>query len=189
MNTKIQKFLSVLSVIMLFAAVTIEMTGCAGINATATNSTSSITVSSNEGAAKSNNDSSSDETDSQTTESSMFSASDETESTTAETEEAIAIGEGAVQFTFEVVDIDQNLTTYLVSTDEKTVGGALLNLNLLEGEMGDYGLYVKKVSGITADFDADGTYWAFYIDGEYASSGVDTTNITPGEIYSFRVEK
>ena len=49
--------------------------------------------------------------------------------------------------------------------------------------------YVKTVNGITADYDADGVYWAFYVNGEYAVSGVDSTPIAEGESYSFKVEK
>jgi len=35
----------------------------------------------------------------------------------------------------------------------------------------------------------DQTYWAFYINGEYASTGVDSTNIEEGSTYTFKVEK
>ena len=48
---------------------------------------------------------------------------------------------------------------------------ALLALDLIAGEDSQYGLYVKTVNGITADYDTDGSYWAFYIDGEYAQTG------------------
>ena len=47
----------------------------------------------------------------------------------------------------------------------------------------------KTVNGMTADYDKDGVYWAFYIDGEYAMTGVDATNITEGAQYAFRMEK
>ena len=47
----------------------------------------------------------------------------------------------------------------------------------------------KTVNGMTADYDKDGVYWAFYIDGEYAMTGVDATNITDGAQYAFRTEK
>lgn len=47
----------------------------------------------------------------------------------------------------------------------------------------------KTVNGMTADYDKDGVYWAFYIDGEYAMIGVDATNITDGAQYAFRMEK
>jgi len=99
------------------------------------------------------------------------------------------LGEGAIRFDFSVVDKDGNETKYLIHTDEKTVGKALLGLGLIEGEDEDYGLYVKKVNGITADFDTDKTYWAFYINGEYAMSGVDKTSISEGDSYLFKVEK
>ena len=92
-------------------------------------------------------------------------------------------------FTFIVVDKDGNETSFNLSSDKKTVGEALLAEGLLEGENGAYGLYVKKVNGIVADYDIDQTYWAFYINGEYAMSGVDTTDIVEGATYSFKVEK
>ena len=75
------------------------------------------------------------------------------------------------------------------STDKKMVGEALQECGLLEGEDGPYGLYVKTVNGITADYDVDQTYWAFYINGEYAMTGVDVTEITEGGSYSLKVEK
>ena len=75
-----------------------------------------------------------------------------------------------------------------IHTDKKIVGEALLELNLIDGEQGDYGLYVKTVNGITVDFDKDGKYWAFYVGGEYAMSGVDSTEITAGSTYAFKVE-
>ena len=77
----------------------------------------------------------------------------------------------------------------IVKTDAVTVGEALLENGLIAGEDGDYGLYVKTVCGITADYDVDKTYWAFYINGEYAMSGVDKTDIADGAVYEFKIEK
>lgn len=99
------------------------------------------------------------------------------------------LGEGNTKFTFTVVDKDGNETSFEIHTDKKTVGDALIEHNLIEGEEGDYGLYIKKVNGITADYDKDKTYWAFYIDGEYAMSGVDATNIEEEKTYTLKVEK
>ena len=99
------------------------------------------------------------------------------------------IGEGSTEFAFTVVDGEGNETAFTVHTDKETVGDALLELNLIAGEQGDYGLYVKTVNGITADYDVDQTYWAFYVNGEYAMSGVDTTAVTAGDSYAFKVEK
>ena len=69
------------------------------------------------------------------------------------------------------------------------MGEALLDQELIAGEDSDYGLYVKTVNGITADYDTDGSYWAFYVNGEYVSSGVDSTPVADGDTYSFKVEK
>lgn len=41
---------------------------------------------------------------------------------------------------------------------------------------------------MTLDYDADGAYWAFYINGEYASTGVDSTNIEAGATYTLKAE-
>ncbi len=103
--------------------------------------------------------------------------------------EATVIGEGEKQFTFTVVDADNNEAVFTVNTDETTVGKALIKLGLIEGEDGPYGLYVKKVNGLTLDYDKDGMYWAFYENGKYAVTGVDLTEITDGVTYSFKAEK
>ena len=98
------------------------------------------------------------------------------------------LGEGSTVFTFNVVDLEGNETSYEIHTDETTVGAALLALELIAGEEGEYGLYVKTVCGTTLDYDADGKYWGFYIDGEYAMTGVDVTEITAGAVYTFKAE-
>ncbi len=104
-------------------------------------------------------------------------------------EESQVVGEGKTTFGFSVVDKDGTETCFEVHTDKEIVGEALMDCGLIEGEAGPYGLYVKAVNGIIADYDVDQTYWAFYVNGEYATSGVDTTVITEGETYSFKVEK
>ncbi len=98
------------------------------------------------------------------------------------------IGQGAHFFTF-TVSADGSEKVYNVRTDRTVVGEALVELGLIDGEQGPYGLYVKTVDGIVADYDKDKTYWSFYIDGKYASSGVDTTDITDGGRYMFKKEK
>lgn len=98
-------------------------------------------------------------------------------------------GEGATVFYFNVVDKDGKETKFEIHTDKTTVGEALLELGLIEGDMGDYGLYVKKVNGITAEYEVDGTYWAFYIGDDYGMTGVDMTDIEPGATYAFKVSK
>lgn len=99
------------------------------------------------------------------------------------------LGEGEKSFLFTVVDDNGEETGFNIRTDKTFVGEALQELGLIDGEDGPYGLYVKTVNGITYDYDADGKYWAFYLDGEYAPTGVDVTEIDESAVYSFRVEK
>lgn len=98
------------------------------------------------------------------------------------------LGEGNTHFTL-IVKADEQSVSFSVNTDKKTVGDALVDLGLLEGENGQYGLYVKKVNGILADYGVDQTYWAFYINGEYAMTGVDTTEVVNGATYTLSREK
>lgn len=95
---------------------------------------------------------------------------------------------GEKAFTFTVVDKEGKETTFDISSDKQTVGEALMDEGLIAGEEGEYGLYVKTVNGITLDYEKDGYYWSFYIDGEYAMTGVDQTDITDGSTYAFKAE-
>lgn len=117
------------------------------------------------------------------------SQGDKVENDSENQADTTVLGQGATVFDFVVVDKDGKETKFEIRTDKKTVGEALLEVKLIEGEDGPYGLYVKTVNGITADYDADQTYWAFYINGEMAMTGVDKTDVEAGASYSFKVEK
>ena len=109
-------------------------------------------------------------------------SSDKASTSSSESESA------KVQFTFTVIDTEGNETKFDISTDKETVGDALLEEGLIAGEDSQYGLYVKTVNGLTLDYDTDGKYWAFYVNGQYAPSGVDSTEIVAGETYTFKAE-
>lgn len=114
-----------------------------------------------------------------------------TEDVTLEDEsspEIIVLGTGKTKFSFTVTSVDGTQTLYEINTDKTIVGDALFENSLIAGENGPYGLYVKTVAGTTLDYDKDGKYWAFYIDGAYASTGVDLTEITAGAAYEFKAE-
>lgn len=98
------------------------------------------------------------------------------------------IGGQEKSFDFTVVYQDGEEESFDIVTDKRTVGEALLEEELIDGEEGAYGLYVKTVNGVTLDYNTDGKYWAFYVDGEYAAAGVDATEIEEGCEYSFRAE-
>lgn len=103
--------------------------------------------------------------------------------------QATKVGEGSTTFDFTVTDANGKETKFVVATDKKTVGEALLDAKLIEGEDSQYGLYVKSVNGMLLDYDTDGMYWAFYVNGEYATSGVDSTEIESGASYMFKASK
>jgi len=95
------------------------------------------------------------------------------------------IGQGDTLFLFECTDGTQTTAAWNVRTDETTVGKALLGVGLIAGEPSDMGLMVQEVNGLKADYEADQSWWAFYIDGEMAVTGVDATDIDPDKTYAF----
>lgn len=102
---------------------------------------------------------------------------------------AIEIGTGDNYFDFSVTDAEGTVYNFHVHTDKTIVGEALEELGLLEGTEGEFGLYVNRVNGIYAQYEETGTYWAFYVNGEYASAGIDMTEISEGSSYEMRIEK
>ena len=92
------------------------------------------------------------------------------------------LGEGSKALSVRIEDTKKQVT-FTIHTDKETVGEALFEHNLINGEEGAYGLYVKVANGVLADFDKDGSYWAFYIEDEYAMTGVEATAIEEGVLY------
>lgn len=96
--------------------------------------------------------------------------------------EDTVVGEGDITVLVEVNAGDKSVTL-TVNTDKTILGDALLEYGIIEGDVGQFGLYVKRVNGILADYDTDGTYWALYKSGEYMMTGVDGIEIASGEHY------
>ena len=87
-------------------------------------------------------------------------------------------GTGSKTAVVEVKAGEQSIK-FTVHTDKEMLGAALLEHDLIEGEGGLY----TKVNGMVADYNVDQSYWAFYIDGEFAMAGINTTPITDGVAY------
>ena len=98
------------------------------------------------------------------------------------------VGKGDTTVYVEVKAGDESVT-FTVKTDKKILGDALLEHKLITGEESQYGLYIKSVNGITADYDVDKSYWGFYKNGEYMMTGVDGTEIADGEHYELVYSK
>ena len=65
-------------------------------------------------------------------------------------------GEGAKTVVVKVV-VEEQAVSFTLRTDETYLGDALLEHGLIEGDMGEFGIYVKKVNGLLADYDVDKT--------------------------------
>ena len=102
--------------------------------------------------------------------------------------EVTVLGEGAKVVDFSILDKDGVEHLYEIHTDAEMVGQALIEHELIAGEEGPYGMYIKSVLGQELDYNTDGMYWAFYINGEYAMTGVDQTPIAEGERYRITAE-
>ena len=92
------------------------------------------------------------------------------------------LGSGGKTVLVDVVALEKTVT-FTVHSDKDTLGEALSEHGLIEGEQGAYGLYVKKVNGITADYDINQSYWGFNKNGEGMMTGVDGAHIEDGEHY------
>lgn len=92
--------------------------------------------------------------------------------------------EGEKYITVSVTHKDGTKKTFSYHTDEEYLGTLLQNEGLIEGEEGPYGLMISTVDGELADWNVDQGYWALYIGGDYATTGVDLTPIHDGDIFS-----
>ncbi len=90
--------------------------------------------------------------------------------------------EGTKDFTLEVILADGSSTEHKISTDAEFVGEALVEEGLLAGTMGDYGMFITAVNGITAN-EANQEWWCLTIGGESSLYGVDQVPVTDGGHY------
>ena len=98
------------------------------------------------------------------------------------------LGEGKIQFILKVIAEEQTVT-FTIKTNEENLGKALLESGMVEGEDGAFGLYIKKVNGMLADYDVNQTYWSFCIDGEAQMTGVSDVTLEGGESFELVLAK
>ena len=112
----------------------------------------------------------------------------ETTEAPAETAPVTELGEGASNFGLTIVDKEGVTHLYRVHTNVGMMGEALIEVDLIDGEQGPYGMYIKSVLGQVLDYETDGMYWAFYANGEYALTGVDQTPVEHDGEYMLKAE-
>lgn len=94
--------------------------------------------------------------------------------------------EGMKAFTVTVVHADGTSKDFEYKSDAEYLGPVLLDEGLVEGEMGDYGLFIESVDGEEAVWEAgaaSGAYWSIYVGEEPAVTGADQIVLTDGGIY------
>ena len=88
---------------------------------------------------------------------------------------------GEKSFTLTVVHKDGTEKVFALTSAEEFLGDALVAEGIIV-ESDSPGLY-NTVDGETTDYSKDQSYWGFFIDGEYAMEGMNTTPITEGSQY------
>lgn len=91
----------------------------------------------------------------------------------------------------EVINSKGESTKYELNTDASYLREVMDETDGLEfsGTDSEYGLMVDTVNGEKADFNADGAYWSFYVNGEYCMNGIDTEPVKDGDNFQIKYEK
>lgn len=101
---------------------------------------------------------------------------------TATYTEDTELGTGDKTITVQVMVEDKSVN-FTISTDYDILADALLEHDLISGEQEQYGLYVKEVNGIIADYNINKSYWSLTKNGDYMQTGVSQTQINDAEHY------
>ena len=93
--------------------------------------------------------------------------------------------EGSKAITIEVTGKSGEMKEYQVRTDAEYLRQAMEEAEGLtfSGAESEYGLMVDTVNGDLADYNADGAYWGFYVNGEYCNYGIDTQPVEDGDVF------
>lgn len=102
--------------------------------------------------------------------------------TAKKTEQPEQTGGTLKKFTVTVVHADGTSKDFSYETEEEFVGPVLIEVGLIEGEEGPYGLMISQVDGEKIE-DTNKAYWAIFEGEEYAMQGIDTTPVVDGQVY------
>ena len=94
--------------------------------------------------------------------------------------------EGSKSVTIEVTGLESEKTEYKLKTDAEYLRQAMEEAEGLtfSGQESEYGMMVDTVNGLTADYNVDGAYWSFYVNGEYCNYGIETQPVEDGDVFS-----
>lgn len=93
------------------------------------------------------------------------------------------LGEGDTTISVKVTAEEKTITLTL-HTDATTLEEALVAEELVSGDESAFGLYIKYVNGIRADYEKDnGYYWGLKVNGKTADTGASSVLIEEGGVY------
>lgn len=97
---------------------------------------------------------------------------------------------GSKEITVTVVDDNGKETVYEHKTDAEYLRQALEEIEGLtvEGPEEEYGMYVKKVNGVYADYEETGAYWSFYVNDEYCNYSIEQQPVYDGDAFMIKYE-
>ena len=98
------------------------------------------------------------------------------------------LGKGKLSFKLEITDSKGDTKKYTIKTDEKTVADALMHEDVKMIPAGTAVNDFDTLNGIKADYTADGAYWGFYIDDEFATDSCFNIEPVKNAKYSFKYE-
>lgn len=172
--------------VAILCALSLTLTACGDNKTTSDNSQSSVTSTTQSGSespAESTEDSGEISTDSESSDESSNESSTSSVWDSAKYKEDTELGQGAVTVKIEVTAAEKTVTL-TVKTDETNLEKLLVANELVEGDESEFGLYIKVVNGIRADYDLDHAYWAIEKDGAPTPTGANGITVADGETYA-----
>ena len=97
---------------------------------------------------------------------------------------------GRKEITVTVINDQGEKKSYELRTDAAYLSQALAEIEGLsvEGEEGDYGMYVRAVNGLEAVYERDQAYWAFYVNGAYCNYAIEEQPVYDKDAFEIKYE-
>ena len=124
----------------------------------------------------------SSESSAQSSESSAQSSESSAQSSESSSQQGSAVSAAVKNITVKVVHKDGSEKEFAIAAQGETLREALEQEKLVEGEDGQYGLFIKSADGETAD-DGNQEWWCVTKGGEQVNTGVDGVKIADGDVY------
>lgn len=92
---------------------------------------------------------------------------------------------GSKNITVSVVHSDGSTRDFDYWTEASYLAEVLTEEGLIDGEEGEFGLFVLTVDGETTDYERDGSWWCLTKGGQEVTTGVSETALADGDHYEW----